>query len=113
NGCHIKYKTHLGKINLSNKEKMQTTKKRKKIARKINGNERSKVAIRQGKVTGYAVLQHKYHDKFDTEITSAMQNVIKTRHDAYIQFHPDIEVGKEKMQRYWEERQLMNSKKVD
>jgi len=112
-GCPFYHIPELGGHIPLHNEKMQTTEEGLFVAGNITGIEGSKVAIRQGEVTGYAVLQQKYHDKFDTEITSAMQNVIKTRHDAYIQFHPDIEVGKEKMQRYWEERQLMNSKKVD
>src|SRR5699024_10799908 len=76
-GCPFYHISELGGHIPLHNEKMQTTEEGLFVAGNITGIEGSKVAIRQGEVKGYAVLQQKYHVKFDTKITRAIKNVIK------------------------------------
>lgn len=108
-GCPFYHIQELGGHVPLHNEKMETTEDGIYVAGNITGIEGAKVAISQGEVAGYAILQKLRKGEFSSEITQATENVKKTREEAYIQFHPDIDVGKEKMQQYWDKKMLMKT----
>ena len=89
-----------GRVPLHNDE-MKTNLEGLYVAGNITGVEGAKVAIAQGEVAGYSILHQLYSDKFTSELTKAKEKVKIERGNAYIQFHPEIEQGKKKMQSYW------------
>src|SRR5699024_3850254 len=86
-----------GRVPLHNDE-MKTNLEGLYVAGNITGVEGAKVAIAQGEVAGYSILHQLYSDKFTSELTKAKEKVKIERGNAYIQFHPEIEQGKKKMQ---------------
>jgi len=108
-GCPFYHIPELGGHVPLHNEKMETTQDGLYVAGNITGIEGAKVAISQGVVAGYSALQQ-IHGQYDAEITRAMNDVKTTRKEAYIQFHPDIEIGKDKMQQYWDERLMKSGK---
>lgn len=94
-----------GHVPLHNEE-METSVKGLYVAGNITGIEGAKVAISQGKVAALSILQQLNNQSFRNELDQAKENVRQERIDAYIQFHPRIDKGKEKMQAYWENQYI-------
>src|SRR5699024_12516267 len=90
-----------GHVTLYN-EVMDTSVKGLYLDGNITGIEGAKDAISQGKVAAFSILQQLNNPSFRNELDQARENVRQERIDAYIQFHPRIDKGKEKMQAYWE-----------
>lgn len=67
----------------------------------ITGNEGAKVAISQGKVAGYSMLNKLYDEKFQEQLESAVRNVKQKPEKSYIQFHPHND-GRNMIKEYWE-----------
>src|SRR5699024_5189028 len=71
------------------------------VAGNITGVEGAKVAIAQGEVTGYSILNQLHSNKFASDLHKSKEKVKIKRENAYIQFHPKIEKGKKEIQHYW------------
>lgn len=76
------------------------------VAGNITGIEGAKVAISQGEVAGYSILHQLNSNQFTAELEQAKEKVNIERKNAYIQFDPDIEQGKKKIQKIWERKQV-------
>src|SRR5699024_2879285 len=61
------------------------------------GIESAKVARAQGKVAGLSIINNQGKEKVASKLQSAMEEVNQIRHDASIQFHPNIEYGRKKV----------------
>lgn len=94
-----------GRVPLHNDE-MKTDLEGLYVAGNITGIEGAKVAIAQGEVAGYSILQHIHSDKFFTELGQAKEKVNIERKNAYIQFHPEIEKGKRNLYEFWDKNQI-------
>ena|SRR5690625_5034331 len=67
------------------------------VAGNITGIESAKVARAQGKVAGLSIINNQGKEKVASKLQSAMEEVNQIRHDASIQFHPNIEYGRKKV----------------
>jgi sarcosine oxidase subunit alpha len=80
---------------------MQTTVDGLYVAGNITGIESAKVAIAQGTVAGLSIAFD--HGVLQSEeiLENAIKNVETTRKKAIIQFHPQIEQGREYLNQTW------------
>ena len=51
---------------------------------------------------GLSIVHNAGKQKLDHEIAKSIQTIEQTREEAYIQFHPNVEEGRKKLQQYWE-----------
>src|SRR5699024_6082919 len=89
-----------GHVPLHNDE-MKTNLEGLYVAGNITGIEGAKVAIAQGQVAGYSVLQQLHPNQFNLDFQESKKRVKAERKNAYIQFHPNIGNGKQKMKQHW------------
>lgn len=94
----FKYIAELGGHVPVHNEKMETPVTGVYVAGNITGIESAKVAKEQGKVAGLSIVRAVTNDHaIDSEIEQTIEIVKKTRRAATIQFHPQIEQGREKI----------------
>lgn len=97
-GVPFKYVVELGGHVPVHNEKMETPVKGIYVAGNITGIESAKVAREQGKVAGLSIVAAMNEDvALDQEMNEAIATVRRTRLEATIQFHPQIERGREKI----------------
>ncbi|NDI36201.1 NAD(P)/FAD-dependent oxidoreductase [Chengkuizengella sediminis] len=98
-GCPFQYVPELGGHVPVHNEKMKTPLEGLYVAGNITGIESAKVAMKQGTVAGYSVVQDLSNKKetIEIQLKQAMQTVEHTRDQATIQFHPDIRSGRKKV----------------
>ncbi|OIK10546.1 sarcosine oxidase subunit alpha [Bacillus sp. MUM 116] len=98
-GCSFRYIEELGGHVPVHNEKMKTGLKGLYVAGNITGIESAKVAIAQGEVAGYSIaLDLLLNRSFEGPLRAALEKVESTRQNAEIQFHPEIEKGREQME---------------
>lgn len=100
-GCPFHWIEELGGYVPLHNEKMETVLDGLYVAGNITGIEGAKIAIKQGHLAGLTIANKNYHGKLEQEIQDALQQLNSTRENAFIQFHPDINIGKQKLQQYW------------
>lgn len=98
-GCPTQFVESLGGHVPVHNEKMETPLDGLYVAGNITGIESAKVARAQGTVAGLSIAKRKADKpaKLDKQVKKAMSNVRKTRAEASIQFHPEIEEGRKTM----------------
>ncbi|WP_141503333.1 NAD(P)/FAD-dependent oxidoreductase [Paenibacillus luteus] len=98
-GCPFRYVPELGGHVPVHGENMQTLLPGLYVAGNITGVESAKVAIAQGRVAGLSIAFSAAAEKApgEAEIKDAMEQVKLTRHEALIQFHPDIARSRAKL----------------
>lgn len=96
-GCPFQYVEELGGHVPIHNEQMETPLEGLYVAGNITGIESAKVARAQGKLAGYSIA------KQNEKIQQAMQEVKSIREAATIQFHPEIEAGRTKVERAFHE----------
>lgn len=101
-GCPFHYIEELGGYIPLHNEKMETPVEGLYVAGNITGIEGAKVAAAQGRLAGLTIANNFGKDIDEHDINSAIRTVKETRENAYIQFHPEIEKGREKVQEEYE-----------
>lgn len=101
-GCPFRYIEELGGYIPLHNEKMETPLEGLYVAGNITGIEGAKVAAAQGKVAGLTIAKKVTENVDEEEINEAVQKVKETRENAYIQFHPEIQKGREKVYKEFE-----------
>lgn len=102
-GCPFYYIEELGGYVPLHNKRMETVLDGLYVAGNITGVEGAKVAISQGVTAGLAIANNLSGGKQEVEINEAIKRIEHTRDNAFIQFHPAVKEGKEKLQQYWEE----------
>lgn len=97
-GCPFEYSEELGgHVPIHNKA-METPVDGVYVAGNITGIESAKVAREQGNVAGLSIVRGlKADNEVESQLLTAITNVQKTRDEATIQFHPEINEGREKI----------------
>ncbi|RSL33548.1 FAD-binding protein [Salibacterium salarium] len=74
------------------------------VAGNITGIESAKVAMVQGETAGLSMIKtlSGFSESIDKQIDDSIQKEQRTRAEAMIQFHPDIDKGRKKMLELWE-----------
>lgn len=100
-GCPSQYVEELGGHVPVHNEQMETPLEGFYVAGNITGIESAKVARAQGTVAGFSIAKRQvdHTAKVDKQLKKALADVRKTRANASIQFHPDIEKGRDSMYR--------------
>lgn len=103
-GCPFRYVEELGGHVPIHNDKMETPIEGIYVAGNITGIESAKVAREQGRVAGLSIAK-KLTNKPDLNIklNQALATVHATRKSATIQFHPQIETGREKMRKAYQQ----------
>lgn len=101
-GCPFRYIEELGGYIPLHNEKLKTPVEGLYVAGNITGIEGAKVAAAQGRLAGLTIANNFGKDIDEHDINSAIRTVKETRENAYIQFHPEIEKGREKVQEEYE-----------
>src|SRR5690606_4072008 len=73
------------------------------VAGNITGIEGAKVAMSQGKTAALAIAKDHGQVIAESSLSEAVRQISSTRSDAHIQFHPEVEAGRRKLQEYWEQ----------
>lgn len=99
-GCPFRYLEELGGHVPVHSERMETPIDGLYVAGNITGIESARVAASQGRVAGLSIARNKAANTngLDREISQAVQNVKTIRKQASIQFHPEIEKGRSRME---------------
>ncbi|HZW67980.1 MAG TPA: FAD/NAD(P)-binding oxidoreductase [Pseudogracilibacillus sp.] len=101
-GCSFYYIEELsGYIPLHN-EYMETEVKNLYVAGNVTGIEGAKIAMKQGEVAAHTIISS-LSKNTNTNINKKLQEVEDARNNAAIQFHPEINEGRKKVQQLWEE----------
>ncbi|MGE7838822.1 NAD(P)/FAD-dependent oxidoreductase [Viridibacillus arvi] len=100
-GCPFHWIEELGGYVPLHNETMETVLDGLYVAGNITGIEGAKIAIKQGHLAGLTIANKNYNGKLEQEIQDAIKQLNSTRENAFIQFHPDINIGKQKLQQYW------------
>ncbi|HLR67084.1 NAD(P)/FAD-dependent oxidoreductase [Virgibacillus alimentarius] len=100
-GCPFYLVEELGGYVPLHSEEMETTLDGLYVAGNITGIEGAKVAAAQGHVAGLSIARNNGIRSLDYKIMDAIQHVKTTRDHAYIQFHPQIQKGRSKIQDQW------------
>lgn len=94
-GCPFEYSEELGGHVPVHNEAMETPVDGIYVAGNITGIESAKVAREQGKVAGLSIVKAITNNaELEDKVQAAITNVQKTRDEATIQFHPDINGGR-------------------
>lgn len=101
-GCPFHYIEELGGYIPLHNKKMETPVEGLYVAGNITGIEGAKVATAQGELAGLTIAKHVGKSVAVQEINQAIEQVKETRENAFIQFHPEIEKGREKVQEEYE-----------
>jgi sarcosine oxidase subunit alpha len=102
-GCPFYHIEELGGYVPLHNERMETTIEGLYVAGNITGIEGAKVAISQGITAGLSIVHNIGSHNLEQKIQVAIQRIQQTREKAYIQFHPSVKIGKQKLQIYWED----------
>ncbi|WP_018923056.1 NAD(P)/FAD-dependent oxidoreductase [Salsuginibacillus kocurii] len=103
-GCPFLDAAELGGYVPLHSEKMETPVDRLFVAGNITGIESAKVALAQGEVAAYSILQHATnHENFKEKVNRSVENVQQIRDQAPLSFNPHINEGRKKMQNSWNE----------
>ncbi len=104
-GCPFQYIPELGGHVPHHSEKMETPLAGLFVAGNITGIESGKIAMAQGTTAGLSIAKHagKGGSEMDQLLEKAMQNIRTVRQKAAIQFNPEIESGRKKMNELWVE----------
>ncbi|MFJ7935308.1 NAD(P)/FAD-dependent oxidoreductase [Sporosarcina sp. NPDC096371] len=102
-GCPFYHIEELGGYVPLHNERMETAVEGLYVAGNITGIEGAKVAISQGITAGLSIANSIGGPNLEQQIVASIQHIKETRENAYIQFHPSVKVGKQKLQTYWEQ----------
>lgn len=102
-GLPFQYSEELGGHVPLHNEAMETSLEGVYVAGNITGIESAKVARAQGKVAGLSIVKNSGKANVDGKIATAIQEVKDTRASASIQFHPEIEAGRNKVSSSFQE----------
>ncbi len=97
-GCPLHYVEELGGHIPVHNEQMETPVEGLYVAGNITGIESAKVARAQGTLAGYSISNQ------TDKIKQAMKHVQATRDEASIQFHPEIDAGRDKIHKAFQEQ---------
>ncbi len=102
-GCPFQYIPELGGHIPHHSLKMETPLPGLFVAGNITGIESGKIAMAQGTVAGLSIAYHarKKDLHIHQHLEQAIQNVQTVRENTSIQFNPDIEIGRKKMNEVW------------
>ncbi|WP_408008051.1 NAD(P)/FAD-dependent oxidoreductase [Pseudalkalibacillus sp. A8] len=100
-GCPFHYIPELGGHIPLHNERMETPVEGLYVAGNITGIESAKIAIAQGVVAGLSISQKVTGKIKLEELTKAIEHVQYVREKSIIQFHPDIQNGRKKIERLW------------
>lgn len=108
-GCPFYLVEELGGYVPLHNEKMETPLPGLYVAGNITGIEGAKVAAAQGKTAGLSMAA----DFSDIDVEAAIQDSLRETEDvragAYIQFHPDINAGRDKLTEQWKQYHLIKN----
>ena len=96
-GLPFQYREELGGHVPLHNESMETTLQGVYVAGNITGIESAKVARAQGKVAGLSIVKNLSDNNVENDLQAAIQEVKDTRANASIQFHPQIDEGRNKV----------------
>ncbi|RPF52181.1 NAD(P)/FAD-dependent oxidoreductase [Aquisalibacillus elongatus] len=102
-GCPFYMIEELGGYVPLHNERMETPLSGLFVAGNITGIEGAKVAAAQGTVAGLSIVNNTLNSAFEFELEEAIKQVRIIREENPIQFHPHIQNGRKKMQKYWNE----------
>lgn len=104
-GVPFRYAEELGGHVPVHNEAMETPIEGLYVAGNITGIESGKVAREQGKVAGLSIASRMLNKPADLDfrLTQAKQDVITTRNNASIQFHPGIREGRSRVHKAFQE----------
>lgn len=104
-GCPFQFIPELGGHVPVHNEKMETMLDGLYVAGNITGIESAKVAIAQGNVAGFSIVNRAFPNNKETieHLRDAILNVHTTRNNASIQFHPGITDGRERLEKVYQE----------
>lgn len=102
-GCPFYHIEELGGYVPLHNERMETALPGLYVAGNITGIEGAKVAISQGIIAGLSIINSIDGGRQESQIMDAIHASEEIRDNAYIQFHPEVKMGKEKLQKYWNE----------
>lgn len=111
-GCPFYHIEELGGYVPLHNERMETTLPGLYVAGNITGIEGAKVAMSQGITAGLAIINSKDGGQQEDKLKEAVNFIEQTRNKAHIQFHPEVKVGKQKLQKYWNEYLISVKNKV-
>lgn len=100
-GCPFYHIDELGGHIPLHNEQMKTPLDGLYVAGNITGIEGAKVAMKQGEIAAFSLLNDLHDGSFSENVEQAIESVKRTRNEAYIQFHPQIDEGRRKLQKYW------------
>ncbi|WP_221567105.1 NAD(P)/FAD-dependent oxidoreductase [Alkalihalobacillus sp. TS-13] len=100
-GCPFHYIPELGGHIPLHNERMETPVEGLYVAGNITGIESAKIALAQGVVAGLSISQKVTGKIKLEELTNAIDHVQYVREKSIIQFHPDIQKGRKKIERLW------------
>ncbi|SES19271.1 NAD(P)/FAD-dependent oxidoreductase [Psychrobacillus sp. OK032] len=110
-GCPFYHIEELGGYIPLHNERMETTLDGLYVAGNITGIEGAKVAISQGITAGLSIIHNYGLSNQEAAIQAAIHHIEQTRKEAFIQFHPAVKEGKQKLKQHWENHR--NSKKLE
>ncbi|PIC79757.1 sarcosine oxidase subunit alpha [Sporosarcina sp. P18a] len=102
-GCPFYHIEELGGYVPLHNERMESTLPGLYVAGNITGIEGAKVAMSQGQTAGLSISNDLENGILENDLISSIRDTEHTRENAYIQFHPEIGQGKNKLKRYWDE----------
>ena len=108
-GCPFHYIEELGGYVPLHNEQMMTPVEGLFVAGNITGIEGAKVAAAQGKIAGLSIAKRSGKHQLDEDLKDAVQQGADTRKNAYIQFHPEVDSGRRRIQEEWEEYWVNNT----
>ena len=108
-GCPFHYIEELGGYVPLHNEQMMTPVEGLFVAGNITGIEGAKVAAAQGKIAGLSIAKRSGKHQLDEDLKDAVQQGADTRKNAYIQFHPEVDSGRRRIQEEWEEYLVNNT----
>lgn len=100
-GCPFYFIEELGGYVPLHNEKMETPLTGLYVAGNITGIEGAEVAREQGATAGLTIAHQAGVDGLAGTIRKSIQMVEETRDNAYIQFNPEVEKGRQKIQEKW------------
>ncbi|MBG9810124.1 sarcosine oxidase subunit alpha [Bacillus endophyticus] len=101
-GCPFYLVEELGGYVPLHNERMESPLEGLYVAGNITGIEGAKVAASQGRTAGLSIAHHAGVKGLEIEIKDSIKMTEETRNSAYIQFHPEIGIGRRKVLEQWE-----------
>ncbi|MBM7714876.1 sarcosine oxidase subunit alpha [Bacillus thermophilus] len=104
-GCPFRYIPELGGHVPVHSETMETPLEGLFVAGNITGIESGKIAMAQGTAAGLSIAKQAAKESMiiDQKLDEAVRAIQETRQAAAIQFSPNIQQGRERMKKIWEE----------